>query len=233
MDRCCVSTRLAFLQVHGGGRDGGEWHPSRPQRSVRQRLRSPSDAHQFEQPTGHEQQPPRPHQPHVEEDARDAEVLGCFQQPGLDDDTAQQALSPLFPGLMLSAAGIITPASGGALGALDPAMQRARSLPGGSPRRLGDCFRPGRLMHVDSVGLVRLQIRCEAAVGPGVACLLMARTSAGPMNGRDGLCFPKDSCASEHACEAVKLPLSFFSVGDTWRHNAPAGGPGLDCGAAG
>lgn len=49
-----------------------------------------------------------------------------------------------------------TPIVGGVLAAFDSAMQRARSLPGGSPaRECGIGLRPSRLMHFDSVGLVR------------------------------------------------------------------------------
>ena len=87
------------------------------------------------------------------------EAGGQFRQP--DVETTAPPLSPLFPGLVLLAGGC-TPACGGALytpgsAAGGGAMQRARSLPGGSPSRAVDAAcRPGRLMHFDSVGLVRL-----------------------------------------------------------------------------
>lgn len=134
--------------------EGGEWQlPA--QRHARQRLRHCSAYDdEAEQPRIGLGSPlrclftPR---------AEDVQPPGQLQQPEVGMGTAALLLSPLFPGLVLHGGGI-TP---GCDAALDPAAgcggrQRARSLPGGSPCRSADAAgRPARLMHFDSVGLVR------------------------------------------------------------------------------
>ena len=143
-------------QTQMRGPDGGEWQlPA--QRHARQRLRHCSaydDA----------AQPPRiglgsPLRCLFTPRAEDAQPPGQLQQPEeVGGGTAALPLSPLFPGLVLPGGG----ATPGCDAALDPAaecgggMQRARSLPGGSPARSADAAcRPARLLHFDSVGLVR------------------------------------------------------------------------------